>query len=125
MTMRKRVMGMYVWVVIIHIMVLFHSSTFFESNSERTLEKSQAISTDVGTRPLRLAPNNYKMHFYSNIQIITFLNTSNHEDSFLEDHSIKIVNQIKTLFNMKFTNHGRIRNQCVVFIIHIMNVLHS
>ena len=47
--------------------------------------------------------NNYKVTFWSNIQILTFIYISNCEESLWENTIHQIANPIKTLFNIKFT----------------------
>ena len=53
-----------------------------------------------------LTVNNYKIIFLSNIQILTFINISNCEESLWRNTIHKIANPIKSLFNIKFANHG-------------------
>jgi hypothetical protein len=53
-----------------------------------------------------LTIKNYKIVFLTNIQILTFINISNYEESLWENTIHKIANPIKILFNIKFTNHG-------------------
>ena len=72
-----------------------------------------------------LTINNYKITFLSNIQILTFINISNCEESLWENTIHKIANPIKTLFNIKSSCWERNVTGCVVFIIHIMVVFHS
>jgi hypothetical protein len=59
-----------------------------------------------------LTINTYQIIFFSNIQIFTVINISNYEESLWENTIHKIANPIKTLFNIKFTNHGWEREEC-------------
>jgi hypothetical protein len=56
--------------------------------------------------------NNYIISILSNIQILKLINISNCEESLWYNTIHNIGNLIKTLFNIKFSNHGLEREEC-------------